>query len=95
MNSPSTSRPESGPLKKSELERNITIGFAQLNRPKQDDKGQIYREIRCLACRSWLGDEYVFSGRLKLKCFRCGNVIVMEFKHKKDGLRGSNPGDKN
>lgn len=68
---------------KRHLETNISVSHSTLNRIKQDEKGRIYREIRCLNCRSWLGDEYLFSGRLKLKCFRCGTVMSLEFKHAK------------
>ena len=50
---------------------------------KTDEQGRVYREIRCENCRSWLADEYVYSGRLLLKCFRCDNVVKITFKHLK------------
>lgn len=70
-------------MERRDRDRKVTIGEATLNRLKIDSKGRIYREIRCIHCRSWLGDEYVFSGRLMLKCFRCGTVMTLEFKHAK------------
>lgn len=69
---------------KTELNTKISIGHSILNKPKTDNKGRFYREVRCINCRSWLCDEYLFSGRLKLKCFRCGTVLSLEFKHTKN-----------
>ena len=48
--------------------------------PKRDGKGRIYREVRCEKCRAFLCDEYIRSGRLRLKCFRCGRITVMTFR---------------
>ncbi len=95
MSSQSTSTPGSGPPnRRSNLDSTFKVGFSTLNRPKQDGKGRIYREVRCLACRSWLADEYIFAGRLKMKCWRCGSVMEMDFKQKPNskgggGLEGS------
>lgn len=56
----------------------------QPNALKVDDQGRVYREIRCTECRAWLADEYLYSGRLVLQCFRCGAIIKITFKHTRD-----------
>lgn len=48
--------------------------------PKKDEKGRIYREVRCPNCRAWICDEYVREGRIRFKCFRCGRIGIMEFR---------------
>lgn len=48
--------------------------------PKKDEKGRIYREVRCPNCRAWICDEYVREGRIRAKCFRCGRIMIMEFR---------------
>ena len=53
----------------------------QPNKLKVDDEGRVYREIRCTQCRTWLADEYLYSGRLVLKCPRCGAIMRLKFKH--------------
>ncbi len=59
---------------------------------KTDEQGRVYREIRCSECRTWLADEYIFRGRLILKCRKCGKIVLMVFrphKKKKSGAKGS------
>lgn len=48
--------------------------------PKTDEKGRIYREVRCPNCRAFICDEYIRVGRIRFKCFRCGRIMVMEFR---------------
>lgn len=48
--------------------------------PKTDGHGRIYREVRCANCRAFLCDEYIRVGRIRIKCFRCGRITIMEFK---------------
>lgn len=48
--------------------------------PKTDSEGRIYREVRCPNCRAFICDEYIRLGRIRFKCFRCGRIIIMEFK---------------
>jgi len=59
---------------------------------KTDENGRAYREVRCAECRTWLCDEYIYRGRLLLKCRKCGKMILMVFRpHKKknSGAKGS------
>lgn len=39
-----------------------------------------YRELRCLDCRRLLGIEYIYSGRLSLRCPRCKRLNYFEFR---------------
>lgn len=48
--------------------------------PKRDGQGRIYREMRCPNCRAFLGDEYIRKGRIRLKCWRCNRITIMEFR---------------
>lgn len=59
-------------------------------RKKQDEKGRIYREVRCIAhvqnkdgttrvCRAFICDEYIRVGRVRFTCFKCGTIWTMEF----------------
>ena len=43
-------------------------------------KGKPYREFRCQNCRSLLGLEYIYAGRLSIKCHKCGSINDLEFK---------------
>ena len=45
---------------------------------KQEEK--FYRELRCHSCRKLLALEYVFRGRLAIKCPKCGENNVIEYK---------------
>lgn len=44
---------------------------------KIDDK--FYKEIRCTACRRLLAMEYIYSGRIMIKC-RCGEMNTITYK---------------
>lgn len=61
-------------------EREIHEHQGGIMMPKTDEKGRIYREVRCPNCRSFICDEYIRVGRIRFKCFRCGRIIIMEFK---------------
>ena len=39
---------------------------------------EFYKEIRCTKCRKLLAHEYIFAGRILIKCYHCGefNKIV-------------------
>lgn len=45
-------------------------------------KGKPYREFRCQNCRRLLALEYIFAGRLSIKC-ECGTVNDIECKSAK------------
>lgn len=49
-------------------------------------EGQPYREIRCEHCRNLLGDEYIFAGRLRLKCPQCNREVKIDFRTTFDEL---------
>lgn len=42
--------------------------------------GKTYRELRCSYCRALLGEEYIYSGRLRIKCWRCGEINSINFR---------------
>lgn len=44
---------------------------------EQDEK--FYREVRCAKCRRLLLLEYVFRGRIAIKC-KCGEMNRIEYK---------------
>jgi phage FluMu protein Com len=49
-------------------------------------KDKNYKEIRCYKCRRLLGYEYVYSGRLLIKCKKCGfenSIIYKSLKNAK------------
>ena len=62
--------------------------------PKTDEKGRIYREVRCGHCRAFLCDEYIRVGRIRIKCFRCGRITIMEFRPRRS-KRGKAPVNSN
>jgi phage FluMu protein Com len=44
--------------------------------------GKPYREFRCSCCRKLLALEYIFAGRLSIKC-ECGTINDIEIKSAK------------
>lgn len=45
---------------------------------KLDDK--FFREYRCKKCRALLFEEYVFVGRIRVKCKKCKTMNTVRFK---------------
>lgn len=41
---------------------------------------QFYKEVRCTGCRTLLAYEYIYSGRLMIKCRKCGEMNVIQYK---------------
>lgn len=39
-----------------------------------------YREFRCTNCRNLLALEYIFAGRLQIKCPKCNELNNINFK---------------
>lgn len=42
---------------------------------------EAYRELRCQQCRKCIAYEYVYAGRIAIKCGRCGFMNEIRFKH--------------
>jgi len=42
--------------------------------------GKAYKELRCPKCGALLLEEYIYNGRLRIKCSRCKEIITVEFK---------------
>ena len=49
-------------------------------------KDKTYREFRCSNCRKLLAMEYIYAGRLSIKCPFCNTFNDMEFKSSKQEL---------
>lgn len=43
-------------------------------------EGEAYRELRCPKCRALLLEEYVYTGRIRIKCSRCGEITTIKFR---------------
>ena len=43
-------------------------------------KGEAYRELRCPKCRALLLEEYIYTGRLRIKCSRCKEIVTVKFQ---------------
>ena len=41
---------------------------------------RFWKEVRCTACRSLLAYEYIYSGRLMIKCRKCGELNTVQYK---------------
>ncbi len=41
---------------------------------------KFYREVRCNKCRRLLLKEYVYRGRIAVKCTKCSEVVEIDFK---------------
>lgn len=48
--------------------------------------GKPFREFRCQKCRSLLCLEYIYAGRLEIKCHNCNEINVIDFKTTKEEL---------
>lgn len=42
--------------------------------------GQSYREFRCVKCRGLLALEYIYAGRLEIKCPTCNTMNRINFR---------------
>jgi len=42
--------------------------------------GESYREFRCTKCRNLLALEYIYAGRLQIKCPKCNELNNIDFK---------------
>jgi hypothetical protein len=62
--------------------------------PKKNFDGRVYRDIVCPGCNTVLGSEYIFRGRLRLRCSGCDRIMVMVFRQRKESKR-SNQGNTN
>jgi phage FluMu protein Com len=43
-------------------------------------EGNTYREFRCIQCRNLLALEYIYAGRLQIKCPKCNFLNTINFK---------------
>lgn len=48
--------------------------------------GKPMREFRCTECRTLLGLEYIYAGRLEIKCHNCNHLNVINFKTTKQEI---------
>lgn len=44
--------------------------------------GEAYRELRCPNCRALLCEEYVYKGRIRIKCRQCAEMVEIRFTSK-------------
>ena len=51
-------------------------------------EGEAYRELRCPKCRALLLEEYVYSGRIRIKCGRCKKITTIKFQSLKQKTQG-------
>lgn len=49
-------------------------------------KGKAMRELRCNKCRALLATEYIYAGRLLIKCYKCNTLNYIETKGTKGVL---------
>lgn len=47
---------------------------------------RFWREIRCYECRKLLGYEYIYSGRLVIKCPKCKTENIIKYRTPKSLL---------
>lgn len=50
-------------------------------------KGKPVREFRCYKCRHLLGLEYIYTGRLVIKCPKCNTMNEIDFKTTKAEIK--------
>lgn len=78
----------------STLNSKVKVAIGQPVKPKTDDQDRLWREMRCLHCRYWFGDEFIRDGRIRLKCPKCSKITVMEVKPRKKVENGRSPSKK-
>jgi LSD1 subclass zinc finger protein len=49
-------------------------------------KGQAFRELRCIGCRALLALEYIYAGRLSIKCHVCNTTNTIDCRTTKKVL---------
>lgn len=54
----------------------------------REHDGKVYREFRCHGedCRQLLGEEYIYNGRLRIKCPKCGKMNEIDFRSSRQEL---------
>lgn len=56
----------------------------------QNIDNRAYKEVRCTNCRRLLAMEYIYSGRIVIKC-RCGEMNKIEYKTPARLIKKLNP----
>lgn len=51
--------------------------------------GKVYRELRCPYCGALLLEEYIYSGRLRVKCNRCKRIVTVNYRSPKRIVLGT------
>lgn len=54
---------------------------------KVNKEGKPLREFRCTNCRALLFYEYIFDGRVEVKCRNCNEVYNVDFKSARAELK--------
>jgi len=49
--------------------------------------GKPMRELRCMKCRALLCNEYIYAGRMSIKCYNCNEIYNIEFRSAKAELK--------
>jgi len=55
---------------------------------KSNDK--FWKEVRCVKCRALLCFEYIFAGRIMIKCRKCGELNEINYKTTKTEFKKAN-----
>jgi len=56
-------------------------------------QNKFWKEVRCAKCRSLLCFEYIFAGRIMIKCRKCGEMNEINYKSTKKVFEQSNNED--
>jgi LSD1 subclass zinc finger protein len=48
---------------------------------------KFWKEVRCSNCRTLLAYEYIFNGRLMIKCPKCNEHNVVNYKDNKGAVQ--------
>lgn len=46
-----------------------------------------WKEVRCTRCRALLGLEYIYNGRLMIKCYKCNEVNEITYKTSRASMK--------
>lgn len=55
---------------------------------KSEDK--FWKEVRCVKCRALLCFEYIFAGRIMIKCKKCKTINEIDYKTTKKEFTKAN-----